>query len=109
MARFARKENATGPLAVARGAGPEVDAASGTSRALARNRSNRRLVENRRRIYRRALRARSIARRRTLRPRPPAGIALRTGANLQVGNPAKTQTTLRRENDPGYPFPRRLN
>src|SRR6266480_4400804 len=108
MARSSRKTAATRPLASARGAGPETDAAFGTSRALARNRSHRRLVKNRRRIHRRALCAGRTARRRPLCPRAAASFALRTRTNLQVRNPAKTKTTLRRQNHPRRAFPRRL-
>src|SRR6266566_4649951 len=109
MARSSRKTAATRPLASARGAGPETDAAFGTSRALARNRSHRRLVKNRRRIHRRALCAGRTARRRPLCPRAAASFALRTRTNLQVRNPAKTKTTLRRQNHPRRPFPRWLS
>src|SRR5207247_4411400 len=105
MARFARKENATRSLAVARGAGPEGDAAFGTSRALARNRSYRRLVKNSRRLHRCTLGARGTARRDFVRPRASTGVALRAGTNLQVRNLTQTKTTLRRQNHPRYPLP----
>ena len=55
------------------------------------------LVENRRRIYCRALCAGCIARRRSLRSGAPAGLALRARTNFQDRNPAKTEKTLRLE------------
>ena len=87
---------------------PKLMQRLGLTRAPARNRSDRRLVKNRRRLHRRALRPGRIARRHSLRPRPPTRIALRARTNLQVRNPAKTKTTLRRQNHPRHPFSCRL-
>ena len=56
------------------------------------------LVENRRRIYCRALCAGCIARMRSLRSGAPAGPALRTRTSFKARNPAKTEKTLRLEN-----------
>ena len=73
------------------------------------NRSDRCLVENRRRIHRCAFRACRAARRRAVRSRAPASVALRARANFQVRHPAQTKTTLRRQDHPRRPFPRRLS
>src|SRR5947208_16356827 len=61
------------------------------------------------RLHRRAFRPSRVARGDPVRTRAPTSVALRARTNLEVRNPAQTKTTLRRENDPGYPFPRRLN
>ena len=45
---------------------------------------DRRVVENHRRLHRRALNASRIARRNSLRSRPPTRVALRARTNLQV-------------------------
>src|SRR5262245_22199878 len=96
MARLVREKAATRPLAVPSRGDAEIDAMPWVARATARNRSDRRLVENRRRLHRRALRASRLARGSPVRPSAPTRIALRTRTNLQVRNPAKTKTTLRR-------------
>src|SRR5580765_7657732 len=98
MARLARQKNATRPVAITVRVDAKADATARAARAPARNRSDRSLVKNRRRLHRRALRAGGVARGRPVRPRAPARIALRARTNLQVPNPAKTKTTLRRQN-----------
>src|SRR5215468_6969494 len=95
-------------MALALRADAEADATPRITRAPARNRSNRRLGKNRRGFHRRTLNPRRAARGNPLRPRPSTGIALRTRTNLQVRNPAKTKTTLRRQNHPRRPLSRRL-
>jgi hypothetical protein len=104
MARFAREKNATRSLAIPVGADAETDATPRAPRAPARNRSNRSLVKNRRRLHRRTFRASRAARRRTLRSGAPTGLALRARTNFKVRNPAKTETTLRRQNHPRRPL-----
>jgi hypothetical protein len=108
MARFARQKNAARPLAIPRRANAEADATPRVARAPARNRSNRSLVENRRRLHRHTLGASRLARRSFVCARAPTRIALRARTNLQARNPAKTETTFRRQNHPRHPFPRRL-
>src|SRR5438552_3525386 len=108
MARSSRKEDATRSLAIACGAGSEDDAAPGTSRAPSRNRSHRRLVENRRRLHRHALSPSRVARGNPVRTGSSTSVALRARTNLQVRDPAETETTLRRENDPRHSLSRRL-
>src|SRR6266403_5867347 len=100
MARTSRKENASGSVASTGGLASKVDAAARIARAPARNRSDRGLVKNRRRIYRRALGAGGIARRHTLRSSPPTSFALRARTNFQDRDLAKTEKTLWRQNDP---------
>ena len=108
MARLARQQNATRPLALPGRADAKADATPRFTRAPARNRSDRSLVENRRRLHRRTLGASRLARRSFVCARAPTRIALRARTNLQARNPAKTETTLRRQNHPRHPFPRRL-
>src|SRR6266513_2423238 len=50
----------------------------------------------------------ALARRNSIRPRPSTRVALGARTNLQVRNPAKIKTTLRRQNHPRHPLPRRL-
>ena len=108
MARLASEKNATRPLANTDRAYAETDATPRTPRTPAGNRSDRRMVKNRRRLHRCALCAGRIARRNSLRPGAPTGLALRARTNLQVRNPPKTQTTLWRQNHSRRPLPRRL-
>src|SRR5438477_397079 len=65
------------------------------------------MVENRRRLHRRALRASRVARGNPVRTRPPTSIALRTRTNLQIRDPAKIETALRRKDHSRHSFPRR--
>src|SRR5437870_7694331 len=102
MAWASRKEDSNRSLASAGRCAAETDAAFGTSRALAPNRSNRRVVKDRWRIHRSALRARGAAQWNSLCPRAPTGFALRARTNLQVGNPAKIETTFRLKNYPRH-------
>src|SRR5436190_15725925 len=108
MARFARQKNATRSLAMPGRADAETDATPRLARTPARDRGNRRLVKNRRRLYRRTLSPGRVARGRALCARAPTRVALRARTNLQVRNPAQIKTTLRRQNHPRHPFPRRL-
>src|SRR5437899_1539039 len=108
MARPASEKIAARPLAIPGRANAKADATTRSARTAARNRSDRSVVKNRRRLHRRALGAGRVTRRRPLRPSPPTRIALRTRTNLQGRNPAKTKATLRRQDHPRYPFPRRL-
>src|SRR5258707_5546920 len=105
MARIAPEEHATRPLAIPGGFDAEADATPRITRAPARNRSHRRLVKNRRRLHRRALRASRTARGRSVYARASTRVALRARTNLQVRDPAKTKTTLRRQDHPGCPLP----
>src|SRR3954447_20440076 len=98
MARFAGEKTATRPLAMPSRTDAEANATAWAARAPARNRSDRCLVKNRRRLHRRTLGPSRIARGHPLRPRAPTGVALRAGTNLQDRNPAQTETTLRRQN-----------
>src|SRR5438874_9805298 len=108
MARLPAEKTASRPLAIAGRAHAETDATPRFARAPARNRSDRSLVKNRRRLYRRTLSPGRVARGRALCARAPTRIALRARTNLQVRNPAQIKTTLRRQNHPRHPFPRRL-
>jgi hypothetical protein len=108
MARRAPEKIAARPLAIPGRADAEADATSWVAGTPARNRSDRSVVKNRRRLHRRALRAGRVTRRRPLRPSPPTRIALRAGTNLQIRNPAKTKATFRRQNHPRRQVPRRL-
>src|SRR4051794_24788047 len=98
MARLATEKTATRQVAMPSRVDAKADATPRITGALARNRSDRCLVENRRRLHRGALSPRRIARRNSVCPRPPTRIALRARTNLQIRNPAQTETTLRREN-----------
>src|SRR5204863_8979733 len=62
--RSAREKNANRSLAISGRADAEADATPRVTRAPARNRSNRSVVKNRRRLHRRALRPGRVARRR---------------------------------------------
>src|SRR4029453_16124493 len=106
MAPFAREKTATGPGAIPGRTDAEADATPRIARAPTRDRSNRRLVKNRRRLHRRPLGPGRAARGNSLCPGPPARVALRARTNLQVRDPAKTKTTLRRQNHPRHPVPR---
>src|SRR5262249_32471784 len=108
MARHAGEKTAARPLAMRGGCDAEADATPRVARAPARNRSNRRVVKNRRRFHSRALHSGGVTRRNPLHPRPPTGVALRARANLQARNPAKTKAALRLQNHPRRPLPRRL-
>jgi hypothetical protein len=108
MAPVAGAKTATRPVAIPSRVDAEADATPRLARASARNRSHRRVVKNRRRLHRRALNASRVARGNSVCPRAPARIALRARTNLQVRDPAKTKTTLRRQNHPRRPLPRRL-
>src|SRR6516162_405686 len=108
MAWLTGPKTARRPLAITVRANAEADATARITRTPSRNRSDRCLVKNRRRLHRRALNTSRLARRRALRPGPPTRVALRARTNLQVRNPAETKTTLWRENHPRRPFPRRL-
>src|SRR4029077_16012788 len=68
MARLARQKKETEQLARPGRAYAEAHATARLTRAPARNRSNRSLVKNRRRLHRRALSASRVARRNPLRP-----------------------------------------
>src|SRR5438094_780844 len=105
MAWFAREKTASRPLAIPGRVDAEAHATPRLTRASARNRSNRSLVKNRRRLHRRALCTGGVARGNPLRPGPSTRIALRTRTNLQDRNPSKTETTLWRQNHSGPPFP----
>ncbi len=67
------------------------------------------MQRDRRRIYRRAFDANGATGRRSLRAGPPTGFALRIGTSFQDGNLAKVKKTLRRQDHPRHPLPRRLN
>src|SRR5436190_6056948 len=108
MARFTRAKNATRSLAIAGRGSSKADATPRVARAFARNRSNRRLVQNRRRLHRRALRSGCVARGNSVRPRAPTSVALRTRTSLQARNPAETKTTLWRQNHSRPPLARWL-
>src|SRR5205823_8401315 len=51
---------------------------------------------------------RSRCARNSLSPGSPTRVALRARTNLQDRNPAKTKTTLRHQNHPRRPLPRRV-
>src|ERR1051326_7124147 len=108
MARLAGEKNAKRPLAVACRADAQADAAPRASRALAGNRSNRRLVQNCWRIHRCALDSVRVTRRNALCPHPPAGFTLRTRASFKDRHPAKIKATLRRTNHSRRSFSRWL-
>jgi len=109
MARPARKENEGRPVAITSRGSSKADAAFVTSRALTRNRSNRRLVQDRRRIYRRAFGAGRFARRRPLCSGSPTRTSLRARANFEVRNTPEIEATLRRQNNSRHPLPRGLS
>ena len=104
MAWLTAEKTATRPLAISVRSDAEADATPRVTRAPARNRSHRRVVKDRRRLYRRAFSASRLARRHSLRPRPSTRAALRARTNLQVRNPTKTETTLQRQNHSRYPL-----
>src|SRR5207248_10720469 len=60
-------------------------------------------------LHRRPFRTRRVARRRPLRPRSPAIVALRTGANREDGNLAQTKATLRWKNHSRFALSTGLN
>src|SRR4051812_30112347 len=108
MARFTREKTSIRPVAMPGRADAKADATPRLARAPARNRSDRSLVKNRRRLHRRALSAGRTARRRALRPGPPTRTPLRARTNLQVRNPAKIEATFRWQNHSRRPLPCRL-
>src|SRR5262245_53818594 len=108
MARLTPEKNATRPVAITGGADAEADATPRVTRAPARNGSDRCVVKNRRRLHRRALHPCRIARGNSLRSRAPTRVTLRARTNLEGRNSAETQTTLRRQNHPRHPLPRRV-
>src|SRR5947207_15205708 len=95
MARAAGEARIARPLATDFAIVAGVNAKTRAERAIARKRSDRRVVLDRTRIHRRPLRAGRSPRRHSLCPRPPAFIALRTRADREDRNLAKTKTTLR--------------
>src|SRR5262245_4963257 len=108
MARLTPEKTATRSLAITGRADAKTDATSWASRTPTRNRSDRSLVKDRRRVHRCALDASRLTRRRALRPGSSTGASLRTRTNLEVRDSPKTQTTLRRQDHPRRPLPRRL-
>ena len=88
---------------------PEVDAVPRVTRAPARTGSGRSLIENRRRIYRRAFGAGRFARRRPLCSGSPTRTSLRARANFEVRNTPEIEATLRRQNNSRHPLPRGLS
>src|SRR5204863_10136510 len=104
MARLTAEKTATRPLAMRSRTDAETDATLGAPRAPARNRSDRSLVKNRRRLHRRALNSSRAARSNSVRPSTATRIALRARTNLQVRTSAKTESTLRGENHPRRPL-----
>src|SRR6266404_276308 len=100
MARIAREKREPQPLGCAGRCPAEIDAATRFERAAARNRSARGLEQDRRRVHRRAVGADRFARRRSLCPRAPTGVALRPRTNRQDRYAAKTEAALRWEDHP---------
>src|SRR5438105_10969771 len=76
------------------------DAEARPEGAPARNRGDRSLVLDRRRIHCCPFRTHELARRRALRPCSSTVAALRTRANREGRGFAKIETALRWENDP---------
>ena len=72
------------------------------------NRNPRRMENARWRIHCGAFLPDCTARGDSLRPRPPAGAALRAGSRQQTGNPAQTETALWEPGDSRSALPARL-
>src|ERR1700720_3630615 len=86
----------------------EINAAAWVERALARNRSDGGLGENRRRIHFSAFRAGGVTRRHSLRARAAASLALRARTSFEDRHLAETEAAVRRESHPRRPFSRWL-
>src|SRR5439155_2304557 len=99
---------ALGSMAGACGIASETDAKARTQRASPRDGSNRYLGWNCGRFYCRSFNARRATRGNSLRPRSPAGVALRARAGLQDRHLTKVETTLRTKNHPRRPLSARL-
>src|SRR6266567_2232782 len=99
MARSSPKQISSGPLAGDRRLAPEGHATARLERTPARGGSHRSLEQDCRRFYRGPLVAGRPARRHSLCPRAPAGLALRIGASLEDRHLAKVKTTLRRKSN----------
>jgi hypothetical protein len=103
MARASGEGTTARPLATDFAIVAGANAKTRLERAIARKRSDRRVVLDRRRIHRGPFRTGCFTGRHSLCPRPPAIVALRIRANRQDRNLVETKTTLRRENNSRYP------
>src|SRR5205823_3921971 len=108
MAWSSRKKISSGPLAGDCRVASEADATARPEGTSARNGSHRCLEQDCRRFYRRSFIASPLARRHSLCPCAPAGLALRTRAGLEDRYPAKVETALRRKSNPRRSLSRRL-
>src|ERR1044072_2614526 len=109
MARIAGQEEPARSLAGAVRTIAKADAAARTQRALARERSDRRLEADRRGFHCGPFGAGQPEGRRAFRAGTATGAALPVRANLEGGNSAQIETALWNENHPRNPIPSRLN
>src|ERR1700738_3249135 len=97
MARFAGKDSDAQSLDCTVGSLAESHEAARLKRAVARKRDSGSLEQDCWRIYRCPLCTGRVARRRALRARASAGIALRARTNLKDRHSAETEAAIRRE------------